>query len=50
MVAPAPIPAGVDVWRIMSGGFAEGLIPGMVGFTVLAVSWTLVAVGFKRQT
>ena len=49
MLVHASSPSGADALRIMFGGFAEGLIPGMVGFAVLAVSWALVAVGFRRQ-
>ncbi len=40
---------GTESARILLSGLAEGLVPGMVGFAFLAVSWALVAVGFRRQ-
>jgi hypothetical protein len=42
-------PTGEESVRTLLNGLAEGLVPGMVGFAFLAVSWTLVAVGFRRQ-
>jgi hypothetical protein len=40
---------GQEAVRVMLNGFSEALIPGMVGFAALAVSWGFVAVGFRRQ-
>ncbi len=40
---------GTESVRTLLSGLAGGLVPGMVGFAFLAVSWVLVAVGFRRQ-
>jgi Cu/Ag efflux pump CusA len=42
-------PEGKDSVGLLLGGLSEGLIPGIVGFAVLAVSWALAAFGLKRQ-
>jgi hypothetical protein len=34
--------------EIMLSGIAEALVPGAVGFAVLAIAWGLAAIGFRR--
>ncbi len=34
--------------EVLSAGVSEALVPGIVGFAVLAVSWGLVAIGFRK--
>ncbi len=43
-------PEGKESMGLLLGGLAEGLIPGIMGFAVLAVSWGLAALGLSRQT
>jgi len=38
------------VFRIMAIGAAESLVPMLLGFACLTVSWLLVAAGMARQT
>ncbi len=40
--------AGDGVPQLLAG-IAEAMVLGILGFTVLALSWALVAVGFRRQ-
>jgi hypothetical protein len=42
-------PEGKDSVRLLLSGLAEGLVPGILGFAVLAVSWALAAFGLRRQ-
>lgn len=44
--AGGEIPAPVHV--IVMQGLAESLAPGVLGFTMLSISWLLVAVGTRR--
>ena len=34
---------------LLLGGLAEAMLPGAVGFALLAVAWALVGVGMRRQ-
>ena len=42
-------PEGRESMRLLLNGLAEGLIPGIAGFAVLAIAWALAALGLKRQ-
>ena len=42
-------PEGKESVSLLLSGLSEGLIPGILGFAVLAVSWALAAFGLKRQ-
>lgn len=42
-------PEGKESVQLLLSGLSEGLIPGIVGFAVLAVAWALAALGLKRQ-
>jgi len=42
-------PEGRESVHVMLNGLAEAMIPGMMGFAILAVVWGLAALGFKRQ-
>jgi hypothetical protein len=37
-----------DLHLIITAGLAESLAPGILGFTMLSISWLLVAVGTRR--
>jgi hypothetical protein len=45
--APEHAPEGHLVQAVMQG-LAESLAPGILGFTMLSISWLLVAVGTRR--
>jgi hypothetical protein len=34
--------------EILLAGFSEALVPGAVGFAVLAITWGLAAIGLRR--
>jgi hypothetical protein len=36
--------------RMVSQGFAESLSPGIIGFTLLSLTWLVAAVGLRRMT
>jgi hypothetical protein len=36
-------------WRTFIAGLAEGIVPLIVAFSLLAVAWLLAAVGLRRQ-
>lgn len=42
-------PFGADGARLLLAGLAEAMVLGILGFTALALSWALVAVGLRRQ-
>jgi|GEM_PF-1152656 len=35
--------------RLLLGGLAEAFVPGGLGFSVLALAWTIAAIGFRRM-
>jgi hypothetical protein len=39
---------GPDLQRVVLHGLAEAAAPGILGFTMLSISWLLVAVGTRR--
>lgn len=41
--------ATARAWRTSLAGLAEGTVPLILGFALLAVTWLLVAVGLRRQ-
>ena len=41
--------AAAQVWRTFLGGLAESPAALILGFSILSVSWLLVAVGLRRQ-
>jgi len=43
----APVPA--KTWALMFAGLAEGTIPVILAFALLAVAWLLAAVGMRRH-
>lgn len=46
----AEVPAGESVVPVLVAGLAETMVPGVFAFAVLAISWALASVGFKRQS
>ncbi len=40
---------GGDAVQHLFAGVAEAMVLGILGFSVLALSWALVAIGFRRQ-
>ena len=43
------IPWNVEATGHLLAGLAESMVTAVLGFSVLAVSWLLVALGFRRQ-
>lgn len=41
--------ATAKAWQVFLGGLAEGTVPLILAFALLAVAWLLVAVGLRRQ-
>jgi hypothetical protein len=41
--------ATAKAWRIFLAGLAEGTVPLVLAFALLAVAWLLAAVGLRRQ-
>ena len=48
-LSPADKAVGLEITRSLMPGLAEAMVPGIVGFTILALSWLLAAVGLRRQ-
>jgi hypothetical protein len=42
--------AGQEATTRLLAGLAEAMVPPLVGFALLAVSWLLVSIGVRRQT
>jgi hypothetical protein len=46
-VGPANMNAGKSL-EVLSSGVAEALVPGVIGFAVLAIAWGLAAIGLRK--